>query len=162
MSDGVDHAAFVDAWLERSTEGLSPELRLQIFEASLGALWTCASTTLGDVTLTAIVDRVLYNAAEKFPFLSSLKVELNGGVHGQDLRKRITTLNVSELTDGIRFVLAELLTVIGNLTAEILTDELHAALSNVALGKASLRANDASTAATRPDTERIVSEGKKS
>jgi hypothetical protein len=38
-----------------------------------------------------------------------------------------------ELRRGIRFVLTEFLTVLGNLTAEILTPELHAALSNVAL-----------------------------
>jgi hypothetical protein len=38
-----------------------------------------------------------------------------------------------ELVAGIRFVLVEFLTVLGNLTAEILTSELHAELSNIVL-----------------------------
>ena len=41
----------------------------------------------------------------------------------------------SELVEGIRFVLVEFLTVLGNLTAEILTPELHSELSNVVLPK---------------------------
>jgi hypothetical protein len=111
----------------------SPELVLQLFETALGALWRRAQVTLGDVTLTAIVDRVLYNAAEKFPLFSSLKVEPSG-VRCQELRERAPSLRDSELREGIRFVLVEFLTVLGNLTAEILTPELHANLSKVALG----------------------------
>jgi hypothetical protein len=37
-----------------------------------------------------------------------------------------------ELREAIRFVLVELLTVLGNLTAEILTPALHAEISRVA------------------------------
>ena len=42
------------------------------------ALWNRANLTLGEVTLTAIVDRVLYSAAEQFPPFESLKVEPAG------------------------------------------------------------------------------------
>jgi len=112
---------------------LSPELMLQLFETALGTLWRRSQVTLGDVTLTAIVDRVLYNASEEFPFFSSLKIEPTG-VRSQALRDRAKSLNYAELLEGIRFVLVEFLTVLGNLTAEILTPELHANLSKVALG----------------------------
>ena len=131
MTDESDHAAFVNAWLERSTQSLSPSLRLELFEASLGALWSSAHLTLGDVTLMAIGDRVLHNAAEKFPFFAGLKVEPNRGIQGQDLRERVSSLDDAELDAGIRFVLVEFLTVIGNLTAELLTSDLHAELSKV-------------------------------
>jgi hypothetical protein len=138
MMNESDHAAFVDTWLESSTKSLSPELRLEFFEASLGALWNCTRMTLGDVTLMAIMDRVLYNATEKFPFFSALRVEANRGFQGQDLRERVASVDDSELMDGIRFVLVEFLTVIGNLTAEILTPELHTELSKVVRAMAGL------------------------
>jgi hypothetical protein len=130
------HAACVDAWLKRSGKDLSPEVLLRLFEAALGALWARTATTLGEVTLTAIAERVLHNAAETFPLFSSLKVEPTGGIPFRDLRERISSVHDSELVDGIRFVLVEFLTVLGSLTAEILTPELHSELSSVALPEA--------------------------
>lgn len=126
-----DHAACVDAWMERSNQDRSPERRLQLFEAALGALWACIKTTLGDVTLTAIVQRVLYNAGKRYPAFSSLKVVPEGGIQCRELRERARVLDDPELKEGIRFLLVELLTVVGNLTAEILTPELHAELLRV-------------------------------
>ena len=133
MLDTTSHEAHVDAWLKRSAKDLSPEVLLQLFEAALGALWARTTTTLGEVTLTAIADRVLYNASEKFPLFSSLKVDPTGGFQFRELRARIGSVRASELSDAVRFVLVEFLTVLGNLTAEILTPELHSELSNVAL-----------------------------
>jgi hypothetical protein len=127
-----DHAALVDAWLKRSAKDLSSEDFLRLFEAALAALWTRTTTTLGEVTLTAIAERVLYNASKKFPLFSSLKVEPTGGIR---FRERSNPVHDSELVAGIRFVLVEFLTVLGNLTAEILTSELHSELSNVVLPK---------------------------
>lgn len=127
------HAACVDGLLERSGKDLPPEVLLGLFEAALGALWRRTATTLGEVTLTAIAARVLYNASETFPLVSSLKVEPTGGISFRELRERISSVRGSELTEGMRFVLVEFLTVLGNLTAEILTPELHSELSNVAL-----------------------------
>jgi hypothetical protein len=132
--DGGEHAACVDAWLARSAkDGAPPDVLLRLFEAALGALWARTTTTLGEVTLTAIAERVLCNASETFPMFSSLKVEPTGGLPFRDLRRRIGPAQDAELLAGIRFVLVEFLTVLGNLTAEILTPELHAELSGVAL-----------------------------
>jgi hypothetical protein len=133
MGDQAGHVACVDAWLERSAKELPPEPLLRLFEAGLGALWARTNTTLGDVTLTAIADRVLYNAAERFPELASLKLDPDGGMQFRGLRERLESMRVPALTAGMRFVLVELLTVLGNLTAEVLTPELHAELANVAL-----------------------------
>ena len=130
MRDENHHAACVDGWLKRAP--VSPEARLQLFEAAMGALWARTTTTLGEVTLTAIADRVLHNASEKFPHFSSLKIESPGGFQFGEFRERITSIPASELSAGIRFVLVEFLTVLGNLTAEILTPELHAELSHIA------------------------------
>ena len=117
--------------MERAAKDLSPERLLQLFEQGFAALWQRAHQTLGDVTLTAIVERVLYTAAEQFPFLSSLEIEASG-IRCQELRERAGTLHRDQLAVGIRFVLVEFLTVLGSLTAEILSPALHSELSKVA------------------------------
>jgi hypothetical protein len=133
-ADG-DHAARVDAWLERSAKDRSPAALLQFFEAALSALWARTRTTLGEVTLTAIAERVLSNAAEKFPIFSTLEIEPSKGIQCRELRERIDAASSPELLGAIRFVLVEFLTVLGNLTAEILTPALHSTLSNMPLPK---------------------------
>ena len=137
MLDEGQHSAWVNAWLKRSAKSdLPPEVLLQLFEAALTALWARTGTTLGDVTLTAIAERVLYNASEKFPLLASLTVEPARGIEFSALRERIGSMQGLELREGIRFVLVEFLSVLGNLTAELLTPELHLELSNLALPQA--------------------------
>jgi hypothetical protein len=132
LDDG-QHALCVDAWLERSAADLAPDALLRLFEAALNAVWIRTTTTLGEVTLTAIAERVLHNASERFSLLCSLKIEPTRGIQCRELSERIGSIGPSELREAIRFVLVELLTVIGNLTAEILTPALHAEVSKVTL-----------------------------
>jgi hypothetical protein len=82
------------------------------------------------VTLTAIVDRVLYTASETHPFLSTLKIEA-AGISFDGFREQ--GAQHANLHEAVRLVLVEFLTVIGHLTDEILTPALHAELSKVAL-----------------------------
>jgi hypothetical protein len=131
--DEVGHAACVDAWLERATANLPPKVHWRLFEAALAALGARTKITLGEVTLTAIAARVLHHSGEKFPLLSSLKIEPTGEVQSRELRERIGSVDPSALMEGTRFLLVEFLTVVGDLTAEILTPELHSELSNVVL-----------------------------
>jgi hypothetical protein len=128
MADDGDHGACVDAWMERGAKGLPPDRLLLAFEWTFAALWQRAHQTLGDVTLTAIVDRVIYVSVEQYPVLSSLKLEAVGLRCGE-LHHRASSLDGDQLAQGVRFVLVEFLTVLGNLTAEILTPALHAELS---------------------------------
>ena len=131
--DKGHHKTFVDEWLKRSAKDLPPEILLQVFEVALAALWARTHTTLGEVTLTAITERVLHSASEKLPVFSTLKVDPNAGIQLRELRERIGSAHDAELVAGIPFVIVELLTVLGNLTAEILTPELHRDLSQVAV-----------------------------
>jgi hypothetical protein len=128
-----EHAAIVDAWLKRSTTGVAADVALRWFEEALNALWTRSATTLGDVTLTAIAERVLYDAIEKFPRFAALKVEPTAGIQCAELRAQLGSLDAAEWREGMRFVLVEFLTVLGHLTAEILSPALHLALTNTAL-----------------------------
>lgn len=101
------------------------------FEAAFVALWARAHQTLGDVTLTAIVDRVLYVTAERHPACSGL--ELGGtGVRWEAFRERAKSLPEAELVEGVRFALLEFLSVLGALTGEVLTPPLHAELDREA------------------------------
>jgi len=128
--DDNDHSACVTVWVARVLHGLPPARMVQAFEEAFGAMWQRAHATLGDITLIAIVDRVLYDAAERFPALAGITVGSNG-LECSELRGRVETLRQEKLASAIQFVLVEFLRVLGNLTAEILTPALHAELSKL-------------------------------
>ncbi|WP_437941968.1 hypothetical protein [Sorangium sp. So ce341] len=131
MRHANDHSACVDAWMERVAQGLPPDRFVQLFERAFSALWRRAHATLGEVTLGAIVDRVLYYASERYPILSPLEVD-SAGLDCAELQALAGGLARDQLAEGLRFILVEFLTVLGNLTAEILTPALHGELSKVA------------------------------
>lgn len=106
---------------------MPPELLLRLLEAGFATLWAQTTTTLGEVTLHAIAERVLHAASEQFPFFASLKIEPSGRLQCSELRETVRFVHDVELTAGVRFVLVEFLTVLGNVTAEVLTPELYAA-----------------------------------
>lgn len=134
MADQGDrHVTCVNTWLDRAKR-LPPLHLLDAFQAAFDALWARAHRSLGDVTLTAIVDRVLCSASDAFPELGAMQAE-PGRLPFRQFRAHAGRLPPQERADAIRFVLVELLTVLGNLTAEILTPALHSALSNVSLSK---------------------------
>jgi hypothetical protein len=128
-TEGSEHARAVHAWMERAA-GLPTEALLRAFEAGFAALWHRADRTLGDVTLAAIMDRVLVTAADRYPVLAALEIGPTG-IRWQPLRERAGDVQRDELSDGLCFVMVEFLTVLGNLTAEILTSALHAELARV-------------------------------
>ena len=109
---------------------LPHEELVALFEKGFTAMWQRAHRTLGDVTLTAISERVLYSAVEKFPAFVALTADRVGIVF-VELRTNATSLDRDQLAEGIRFVLVEFLSVLGNLTDQILTPALHDELSNV-------------------------------
>lgn len=129
----TSHTACVREWMGAAAAGLSPEAKLALFERALGALWERAQRTLGEVTLGAIVDRVLHDVRAESPRMPALVVS-SEGVRLGELRVQG---DLDGLDDAMRRTLVALLTVIGNLTAEILTPGLHAALSAVSLPEGS-------------------------
>ncbi len=130
MLDDDAHAASVDAWMRRAAEGLPSDGLLSAFELAFSALWQRAHRTLGDVTLSAILDRVLIVTSERHPAFSSLEMDGRGIRSVDSLRQGAPALPAAELAAGLRFLLLEFLGVLGNLTGEILTPALHAELAN--------------------------------
>ncbi|HLM48507.1 MAG TPA: hypothetical protein VK458_31875 [Myxococcaceae bacterium] len=118
------------AWREEWSGTLSQSELIDVLERSLDALWRRAHQSLGEVTLMAIVDRVLHQASEKYPHFAALEVETSG-VHLGELRASAPALDVALLEESIVFLVAELLRVLGVLTGEILTPGLHAELRKV-------------------------------
>jgi hypothetical protein len=141
MVDDSDHGGCVDAWFERNAKGVPVEELIVEFEAAFTALWRRAHQTLGDVTLAAIIDRVLYVASEQHPAMSALEIDVTG-VRWEAFRQRAATLQGEQLVDGVRFVLLEFLTVLGKLTGEVLSAPLHAQLA--ARARRATRADEAS------------------
>lgn len=128
------HTEVVDAWLKRSAERCSSSELVGLFSAAVDELWARAVTTLGSVTLTAITDRVLSTATGRYPFLSVINPRPNGdGRWRQELQDRLALVPRAELLDGLRFALIEMLAVIGRLTAQILSAELHTAFTSITL-----------------------------
>lgn len=126
-----DHRAHVNAWLEAAVKDAPAPRLLEAFAEAFGAVWRRARVPLGEVTLMAILDRVLHNAVERFPLLSPLEMDATG-LQSDKLRERADSLHRDQLREGLRFVLVEFLTVLGNLTAEVLTPALHSELSKIA------------------------------
>lgn len=131
MSDDSVHIKHVREWMKHASRA-SPDQLADLFEKAMSALWHRTYSALGDITVAAIVDRVLYNAAEKHSILSSLRLGAKG-VDFTEFREQTGSLPDGELQEAMQFVLVELLTVVGNLTAEILTPALHSELSSVSL-----------------------------
>ena len=129
MADDSVHRKYVREWMKRAS-GLSPDQLVGLFERAMAAVWRRTYSSLGDITVAAIVDRVLYNASEKYPALRSLTLDTIG-VNFDEFRVRAGSISNRDLGEAIQFVIVELLTVVGSLTAEILTPVLHSELSTV-------------------------------
>ena len=126
--DHESHRATVSAWMATAGGGVARGGLVALLDAATAAIWQRAQRTLGDVTLAAIVDRVVSTSAEQFPFLATGTVGRSGVVFASPDGNE-PALDDDELRAAMAFFLVELLTVIGHLTAEILTPALHEALT---------------------------------
>jgi hypothetical protein len=125
------HEAVVDAWLagvarESALDGLD------VMDAAFRALWGRVQPTLGEITLVAIVGRVLHASSERFPVLQAATVD-GAGIHLDALKAERGKLDRDELSRMARTALVELLTVVDHLTGGVLTPALHAELSSIDL-----------------------------
>ncbi len=130
MPERNAHREIVKTWRDGWAEDLSQHALVDLYDRALDALWRRSHRSLGEVTLMAIVDRVLHDGTERFPHLAVLKVETSG-VHLGPLRPTMTDFDPALLDESLTFLVVELLRVLGALTGEILTPGLHAELLKV-------------------------------
>lgn len=128
MLEESPHTAAVDGWLERLPERITPEQLVSAFEQAVDSLWRRTEFTLGSITLSAIVARVLHDVSGECPLLATLKLADGTGIQFDELRQRVRAEDVEHLRKGMRRFLLQFVGVIGNLTGQILTPALHAEL----------------------------------
>ncbi len=136
------HSEVVSAWRDGWAGQLSQQELVDVFERALDAIWRRAHLSLGEVTLMAIVDRVLHQGVEAYPHLAPLEVKPSGARFGA-LREAAPEVAVAPLEESLVFLVVELLRVFGALTGEILTPGLHAELRKVRAGPVDQRGGKA-------------------
>lgn len=122
-----DHAGHVTGWLERAAAGASVPESIALFEAAYSALWRRAEGAIGGVALESITELTRAKAVERYPFLSPLAAAENG-LSCRGLAESAGVLESGPLRESLAFMLADLLGVVGELTDEVLTPGLYAAL----------------------------------
>jgi len=148
------HAGVVDAWVRRAIENDPSADALELFHVVFETVWNRAVATLGTTTLLAITERVLRTASNRYRFLLAINTRPTTDPRWrQRLYARLGAVPRLQLIEGLRFALIELLTVIGRLTAEILSDELHAAVIDTATGEPERAIAIAPAAPRRADRE---------
>jgi len=125
--DEREHPQAVNDWFDRFARGRSIDALVQSFERAFTAVWERSFVTLGGVTLIAITERVLHRATQQFPVLATVQIT-ESGLRCQSLCA--PGLSLASVIDALRFVLVEFLSVLGNLTAGILTPALESKLSS--------------------------------
>lgn len=133
--DDESHRATVSAWMATASGGLARGGLVALLDVATAAIWQRAQRTLGDVTVASIVDRVVSTSAEQFPCLATGTVGRSGVVFASPDGNEPVLDDDEQLRAAIAFFLVELLTVIGHLTADILTPALHEALTRVKRGE---------------------------
>lgn len=134
--DSRKAAAVVGEWMDRVIADRPVQDVACLFGAALVALWMRARTALGEVSLGAITTRVLRGARIRYPALHVLEVAANPEAFGALGASNVEGVDRQELMDAARFVLTEILALLGILTADILSPALHEALGSVTLTSA--------------------------
>lgn len=124
------HREQVMKWATHASAGLSSKQKMTLFETAISELWGCSLGTISEITLMAVFDRVIYSTSDKYPALSSLRVQTHG-VEFSDFLKLAPTLSEQDITNGFVEIISEFLCVLGKLTAEVITPFLHLRLLRV-------------------------------
>jgi hypothetical protein len=121
------HLKLIKDWENTNANDLNSDQHVRLLEKAFRAIELRAGTTLSVVTLTLILDRVLHESKAKYPLLSEAFIESNR----LSFEKMHNHHKSEHLIEPIRYVLVELLTVLGRITADILTTPLHKELLKV-------------------------------
>lgn len=124
------HRDVVKIWEEKNVRGLRSDQILKIFGTAILAVEHRCLETLSQVTVEVILDRVLHEGLDKFPLLSNVTIEA-GGLNLSGLDRKVENLNPEAVTETLSYLLIEFLTVVGNITSEVLSVPLHKELMKV-------------------------------
>lgn len=124
------HQKLINLWEEQNTKGLRSEQLIQLYGTAFGAIERRCLATLSSVTINVVIDRVLHLGLKKHPFFSLVTIEPSG-LSLKGLTQKNENYKIEELRDGLGYLLLEFLTVIGNITSDVLNESLHKELMEV-------------------------------
>jgi len=124
------HSSVVDAWLgSRAARCASATDVGALLLEALRAIWSRTQTTLGEVTLVAIFNRVLVTARQESPVLASVGLRVTVDLALEIDADALRGANRDAMLAATHALLVELLAVLGRLTGETLTPSLRATLA---------------------------------
>jgi hypothetical protein len=123
------HSQFVETWEKQAAKGLTPTQHLELLGLGIKAVQNRASLTLSHVTMLVVLDRILQESQENFPILGNMTLTSNTFKFEDHLN--LDTEKRNDYMKALRFLLNELLNVLGRITADILTIPLHNELIKV-------------------------------
>lgn len=126
------HLKAVELFEKKKAGGLSFDKQLQLFKKAFECIEKRTLRTLSSITLLVVLDRVLHQSKDKYSLLSELKIDQKG-LSFDSLIHNINKHNSEQLIEALRYLMVELLTVLGSITADILSAPLHKELLNVTL-----------------------------
>lgn len=121
------HLIEVEDWFKKAAKNLSGKEKVLLLEKAILATEERASLTLSHITLVVVLDRILYQAQEKFPILAKVSLQK----HFLDFSLLEKKQNAEETIAALTYLLVEILRVLGRLTAGILNKPLHSELKKV-------------------------------
>lgn len=124
------HQKQIEAWEKANLLNQPPDIQIKLYIKAFKLIEQRTLKTLSTVTLLVVLDRVLSESTEKFQLLSDIKIDQKGfifdglvsNIHGHSSEKFIEPLH---------YLLVVLLSVLGNITADILSTPLHQELFKV-------------------------------
>lgn len=124
------HDEVVQIWEEKNSKGLGSQELARLFSAAIRRIEQRSLVTLSSITIRVVVDRALHESREKFPILSVVTVDPSG-LNCSELISQSQPYTPEQIGEALRYLLIELLNVIGSITADVLTAPLHKELMEV-------------------------------
>lgn len=115
----------IEIWEKNKIEGLSTVEKLQLLRKALFVVEQRTLKTLSNVTLEVVLDRALHQSREKYELLSAVKLSSHSLNFDGLLEDGQFRDPQEECVQALRHLLIEILTVLGSITAGILTQPLY-------------------------------------
>ncbi len=131
----------MDVWIERSTAQISEKAMIILVGRTLQKMLVAIHYSVSEVTLAAVLDRVLYNSSEQHSVLKGIKA--NGIKLNFAGLKNVRNENMQ---DAFHYLITEFIYIIGNLTAERLTPVLYQVLEHAKVTAPATKATKATKA----------------
>lgn len=103
----------------------SPLDIIETYNKLFQSIWAKTVPTLGVTSFAAILERALFVAQQKFPFLSAIKVR-GEGVYLEDLKSKISTGSITQdqLETAFREYTADLVSILAKIMGEVISNEV--------------------------------------